>query len=1250
MARPPSLLTWRRALAAGVLLLAGAVAGAIWFGGSETALRWLAARAVQASAGRLALEEVRGSLYANIRIGRFAFADGDRRLEGRGLDLHWSPLELLFTRTVLIDSVALRTLALNTGQPAAEPPQLPQTLRLPLRLEIRQANIDALALETGGGRHEFSALTLALQNPDGRFHALASMQTPWGTGNADLTLAEAAPFALNGSAELARDDEPQAYTVRAALAGTLADIAVSATGSSGGAAAELHAALAPLAPLPLKQARLRLSRFDARKFAAELPRTDIGAELTLRAQGGGAYAGELKLANALPGSLDASLAPLRTAQLAFAGPPEALALKDVRLDLGNAGRFAGAGSLRQGRLNLALETSALDLRGIYAKLAATRLAGSLKLAAQGETQEVQADLRERGYRVRIEAAHRGDAVQLRSAQLSIAGGELNLSGELSLAQAREFRAAGKLSHFDPSRLGDYPAALINASISASGHLSPSPEAALEFSTTDSRYRGHRLHGGGKARVSAERIWDSELALDLGANHLTARGAFGAPGDVMDWRLDGGDLAAFAAQLSGSLSASGRLEGTMAEPAGTFRARGSKLAWAGEHRVSEFTAEGKIDQGIDGPLALSAALRDYRSAALRIGTASIAATGRRSAHELKLAARNETMDARAALAGGWNGSEGWSGRILSFDNRGRYAAELAAPASLAIKGGDFALGAASLRFARGSVQIAELARRADGIFSAGTLAGIDSGYLLGLMHQPLDISSTLTLGGKWKLAVADAIDAELELQREQGDLSILSEPVTALGLSRLALTATVTDNRLAARLDAAGAVFGTISASVRTTLARAGASVGLPGNAPLAFDAALDVPSLAWAAPLLDARMAIAGSLKGQFGGQGTVAQPRLSGAISGDGLEFEYPEQGIYLRDGALRASLKDNALLLDQLVLHGGEGRLEGSGTLAWESGKTSARIALRADKLELIRRLDRHLILSGDAAATLQDKRVHATAKLKADKGEITLPDVDTPTLSSDVVVLGRDGAAARRSAPFATDIALDLDLGEQFRLKGRGMAARLVGAVKVRAASGATTTASGSIRVAEGGYSAYGQRLAIDRGILNFAGPLDNPGLDIVALRKGLAVEAGVAIRGTALAPSISLVSNPSVPDSEKLSWLILGRGMEGASRSDLGLLQTAAGALLARGESISLQQRIAHAAGLDEFSLAGAGGLESTVLTLGKRLSSRAYLSFEQGLAAATNLVKINYTLTPRLSLRAQTGSENALDIFYTFSFK
>ena len=66
--------------------------------------------------------------------------------------------------------------------------------------------------------------------------------------------------------------------------------------------------------------------------------------------------------------------------------------------------------------------------------------------------------------------------------------------------------------------------------------------------------------------------------------------------------------------------------------------------------------------------------------------------------------------------------------------------------------------------------------------------------------------------------------------------------------------------------------------------------------------------------------------------------------------------------------------------------------------------------------------------------------------------------------------------------------------------------------------------------------------------------------------------------------------------------------------------------------------------------GTAGLETAVLTLGMRLSSRAYLSFERGLSGADNLVKINYTLTKRVSVQAQAGSAAALDLLYTLSFK
>ena len=197
--------------------------------------------------------------------------------------------------------------------------------------------------------------------------------------------------------------------------------------------------------------------------------------------------------------------------------------------------------------------------------------------------------------------------------------------------------------------------------------------------------------------------------------------------------------------------------------------------------------------------------------------------------------------------------------------------------------------------------------------------------------------------------------------------------------------------------------------------------------------------------------------------------------------------------------------------------------------------------------------------------------------------------------------------------------------------------------------------------GTYAAYGQKLAIDRGVINFTGAYDNPGLNIVAVRRRpegeplseTNVEAGVEVRGTALAPSAKLISTPTVPDSDKLSWLVLGHGIENTEGNDMALLSTAAGALFG-GKG---QGKLASSLGLDELGVgqasgtaAGAAtGLQNTVVTVGKRISSRAYLSFEQGAGTATSLVKLKYKLNPRISLQFQTGTNNALDVLYSWAF-
>ncbi|MCC6194184.1 MAG: translocation/assembly module TamB domain-containing protein, partial [Burkholderiales bacterium] len=161
-------------------------------------------------------------------------------------------------------------------------------------------------------------------------------------------------------------------------------------------------------------------------------------------------------------------------------------------------------------------------------------------------------------------------------------------------------------------------------------------------------------------------------------------------------------------------------------------------------------------------------------------------------------------------------------------------------------------------------------------------------------------------------------------------------------------------------------------------------------------------------------------------------------------------------------------------------------------------------------------------------------------------------------------------------------------------------------------------------------------------------------VVALRKNLAVEAGIELSGTVRVPRVRLVSNPPVPDNEKLSWLLTGQGLDRASRNDFALLGAASASLLAgRGER-PVTTRIANTLGLDDISVRDTGntvtgGTSGQVVAFGKRISDRLSLVYEQGLTVASNALRIEYALTRTLTLRAEAGVVSSFGLYYRRTF-
>ncbi len=867
---------------------------------------------------------------------------------------------------------------------------------------------------------------------------------------------------------------------------------------------------------------------------------------------------------------------------------------------------------------------------------------------------------------------------------------LHASGDVALSGADhkvEWSVAGQAQRLNPAAFGDYPSGSIGADFKAGGRVAKDWRLTLDLALQASTLANAPLSGHAKFDADAVHIDHADIDLRLGPNSATARGAFGAVRDKLDWKIDAPQLSSIGPQFGGALRGAGVLSGTSAAPALSLNLDGKQLRLFGEHQINTLRASASLGsgQGAADPLVSEVEVGGYSSPALSLAGARLQTGGTRAAHTIAVSARNDDFDLSAQVRGGWNAGL-WSGAIDSLQNRGRLAFALQAPAPLRLAGppgGGVAgllhpqqlnLSNAVIKLADGTLNIQSLDKTGPRWRSSGQAAAVPLSYLAQLSPAWRDnASSDLTLGAAWSLDLQAASAAQpdtalagmLHVYREKGDVTINADVPLALGLRKLDARFDVAAGALRAQFDLDGSRAGQakLDGTVQLRQGR------IANDSPLNFTGSANMASLGWLAPLTGQQgLELDGVLRLAVAGGGTIGAPILNGDINGEKLTVSWADQGLKLRNGVLQAKLAGDQLQLQRLSFDGSEGRATADGWVRFAGGEASMQLKLVADKLQALSRPDRRLTLSGESTLTRDAKRFQLDGKFKAERALIEFAAQDTPTLSDDVVVLGRAGSApgAKAAPSLPLNIDLEVDLGDDFQLRGKGLDAKLDGNVRVRVLDRRPPRAIGNIRVVSGTYAAYGQKLSIERGLLNFTGAYDNPGLNILAVRKRpedeplteTNVEAGVEVRGTALAPTAKLVSTPTVPDSEKLAWLVLGHGTEGTASDELGLLSTAAGALFGGGGGGgSLQTRLANSLGLDEVGVgqkSGTGatqakGLENTVLTVGKRISQRAYLSFEQGASTASSLVKLRYKLNPRIALQFQTGTNNALDVLYTWAF-
>lgn len=1200
------LVWWLPGLAMLAVLAASFV---FWLVASQSGTRLLVGSAVQWMGGQA--EGIEGAVLTGLKVQRLDLTVADTRVQADDLwlDVQW---RVLGKRRVHVRALTASRLEVDLppggdSEPAAQDEGgLPQSLSLPVSVDLDRLAVGEFILTQGGQALPVAfsdiALGLHVQREGPARLALESLRVDH----------DQARLRLNGLVDLETLAAPWPMKVRLDAKA---------------------AALSADSLLCAEQQRLQAGR---QRDAGAARAGEVGAYLVTRPEA------QAQAADALGGQAPAD----NVAQQTRARWQESLQqLCPVSLTL-NA-----EGSLDE--LKVALDASG-------AGLALTARAGLLPLAAF-PLRDAQLDLK------------RDDGTGLKAS--------VDWTPATQAGQADYVKADLQADRLDVRSLvgGGLPQAVLSAKVSVDAQVAglsqlQSLDARLDF-LPDTRWNGQPLAGSLQAQLREQagaaalapglpagwRIPQLDLDLTLGKNRVKLQGK---AEERMRLALDAQapELAAFWPELPGGASLKLDVDGSVANHKGAVQAR-----------YTPPKPQPKV-----------------------LGKAP--------------------AEVRLAFDGGWgeqNGLDGWRGRLagLTAESAG-FTVAIPGPLALALAPAAVApawqwqVGAAEIQAifpdkqrlvlqhqaSRGGQGRWETAGRADNFEIRASMlrqimAGLDPAGAERAARDSRRVNAFTAEGQRrialdlaWDLKFASALSGRLRLARRDGDLRIPGDPPIPLGLKRLQLEVVAkalegARSRVNATLDLETEKMGRVSATATTQIN----GLGLDPRQPVRADLNADIADLAWLSLFVGDTLELGGSLKAQAQVQGSLAGAwTATGNIEGDKLRVVRIDDGLRLIDGTLRARLAGDKLILDSLrfpaVLRvmpdewrtrewittnpgakGGYAELKGE----WGLMDMAGRLGLKLYRFPAIQRSDRYAMVSGQIDVDIALPRIAVNGDIMVDAGWVSLEILQgVPSLDDDVQVV-RPGQE-KAGPPMQVELNIKVDMGPRFYITGMGLDAGLVGSLQILT-QGGRLTGMGALSTRGGGIEAYGQKLRLRRGTLTFQGRLDNPLLDIEALRTGEAVEAGVRVSGTAQRPRIDLISYPDVSDVEKLSWLVLGRGPD-AGGGDTALLLSIGTALLGGGQPLYKQF------GLDDVSIrSGAIGssgsllpdrtvassvnrdadsdLATQFLVASKRFANGITLSVEQAMAGSETVGRASYRLAQGLSLDIKGGSVNGIELVY-----
>lgn len=838
------------------------------------------------------------------------------------------------------------------------------------------------------------------------------------------------------------------------------------------------------------------------------------------------------------------------------------------------------------------------------------------------------------------------------------GGQVQGSGEVAWRDGVDWQAELSLQGIEPARQWpDYPGRLSGIAEARGAVADGQWSLQLSRLSLDGELRGYPFALQGRVAREFGGAWRiAEAALRSGPNRIEVAGRIDA-----QWALSGRysapELRALYPELGGSASGEFDIAGALARPDVSLRTQARQLSFQ-DLRVAALELELGVRALGEQPSALSWTATGLSRGEVELARLAGSLRGTRSDHRLELNAVGEPGELSTAVSGSLSESLDWQGRVeRAVVAHGDQRWLLVEPLALRWNQQASALRVAEHCWQREQARLCLLAPASVG--TSGELRlGLEEFRLAWLApYLPPGVFLDGGLEARAELAWGEGAP-RLQLQASSGGGQLLlsqeDAPALELPYQRLAVDFGLQEGQLRSELQLDSEQLGQ---------ARVVLSSQLGGETrPLSGEVRIDGLQLALAKPFLPQLQAVAGvvDLRGEI--SGTLAAPRFSGSLDLIADTVEAP--ALPLRIGALElhARIAGSEASFDG-GFQSGDGSAKLSGRLDWGGEQWQLVGNLRGERLRVIYPPIARLSVSPDLEFRIVPKTVRVTGSVRIPEGEITLRELpeQAVAVSSDVVVVRRPGEPppqeigvqeppAPPPAPGWQVVSrIEISFGDAVALSGYGLTGRLEGSLRLRQRGEAAPEAVGELRVVDGRYEAYGQKLTIRQGRLIFSGPVTEPNLYVEAVREVRDVVAGVRVEGQPREPRVSLFSQPGLPQEDILSYIVRGRPLsEGGGGSEEAFLAQAALALgVFGGERYA--GALAEELGIQDFEMGASGEGEDTRFELSGYLAPNLFIRYGIGVFQAENELSLRYELNKRLYIEAMSGASSAVDLMYEFEF-